>query len=115
MFLTVARGPSQSVFVRLDDQDDFARFEIRVAPDVAPGESAFALFECGAVVQQSGADFLISRQWLRRHALLATGDGDEWDRRFEDELAGSTDRADYVPEMDAVRAVVVVTPRPATS
>ena len=115
MFLTVARGPSRSVFVRLDDAGDLERLEIHVAPDISPGESSFALFECGAAVQQFGADFLVSRQWLRRHALLTSGDADAWDERFEALVDPTENRMEYVPAVDAVRVVVVVGPEAATT
>ena len=46
--------------------------ESRSGDDISSGEGSRALFESGAAVQQVGVDFLISTDWLRRHAVAAS-------------------------------------------
>ncbi len=109
MIITVRREPDRSVSVRLEDCDDPTPPHIHVGADVSAGESIFALFDSGAAVQQVGADYLISNDWLRRGAARdgAVDRPADWAVQFEVRLQGGTDGFRYVESMDALRVTVV--------
>src|SRR5260370_41000930 len=69
VFISVDRGPDQSLQVRLGAPADTGRLHIRVAERFSAGEGTRALFQSGAAVQQAAADYLISACWLRRPAI----------------------------------------------
>jgi hypothetical protein len=106
VFISVDRGPDQSLRVRLAAPADTGRLDIRVAPGVSAGEGTRALFESGAAVQQVGADYLISADWLRRQAAAQVDDPAGWDARFGGFLAAAAGRRRYLESADAVRAGV---------
>jgi hypothetical protein len=109
LIITVRRAPDRSVSVRLEHSDDPSPPHIHVDADVSAGESIFALFDSGAAVQQVGADFLISNDWLRRgaaHAGSAQRSAD-WAAQFEARLQSGGDGFHYVESMDALQVAVV--------
>jgi hypothetical protein len=109
LIISVRRESDRSVSVRLESADDPSPPHIHVDADVSAGESIFALFDSGAAVQQVGADYLISNDWLRRGAAddsVAPRSAD-WATQFETRLQGGADGFRYVESMDALRVAVV--------
>jgi hypothetical protein len=107
VFISVDRGPDQSLRVRFGAPGDTGRLHIRVAADVSAGEGALALFESGAAVQQVGADYLISADWLRRQAMTEVDDLVSWEARFAEFLAAAAGQRRYLEAADAIRTHVV--------
>ena len=108
LIIVVRREPDRSVSVRLERSDDLRPPHITVDADVSAGESIFALFDSGAAVQQVGADYLISNDWLRRGAAddsVAPRPAD-WATQFEARLHGGADGFRYIESMDALRVAV---------
>ena len=104
MIITVRREPDRSVVVGLERPHDPTPPRIQVDSDIADGESSFALFDCGAAVQQVDGDYLISTDWLRRQAVA--GIAHDPSGEFERRLHGETDGFHYVESMDALRVAV---------
>src|ERR1700724_2577123 len=94
--ISVDRGPDHSLQVRFGAPAAPGRLHIRVAEGVSAGEGTRALFESGAAVQQLGADYLISADWLRRQAMAGVED-----------LAAAAGQRRYVESADAVRTQVI--------
>lgn len=107
MFITVDRGPDHLPRVRLGAPADTDRLHIRVAWGVSAGEEARALFESGAAVQQVGADYLVSADWLRRHARAEVEDLAVWEAQFAEFLAVAADLRLYIESVDAIRTRVI--------
>lgn len=107
MFISVDRGPDQSLRVRLGAPADTGRLRIHVAEDVSAGEGTRALFESGAAVQQVGADYLISADWLRRQAVAEVDDLAGWDAQFAKFLAAAAGERLYLGSADAIRTHVI--------
>jgi hypothetical protein len=107
VFISVDRGPDQSLRVRFGAPGDTGRLHIRVAGDVSAGEGTLALFESGAAVQQVGADYLISADWLRRQAMTEVDDLASWEARFAEFLAAAAGQRRYLEAADAIRTHVV--------
>jgi hypothetical protein len=107
VFISVDRGPDQSLQVRFGAPADTGRLHIRVAEGVSAGEGTRALFESGAAVQQLGADYLISADWLRRQAMAGVEDLAVWEARFAEFLAAAAGQRRYVESADAVRTHVI--------
>jgi hypothetical protein len=107
VFISVDRGPDQSLQVRFGAPADTGRLHIRVAEGVSAGEGTRALFESGAAVQQLGADYLISADWLRRQAMAGVEDLAGWEARFAEFLAAAAGQRRYVESADAVRTQVI--------
>ena len=107
MFISVDRGPDQSLRVRFGAPGDTGRLHIRVAENVSAGEGTRALFESGAAVQQVGADYLISADGLRRQAMTEVDDLASWETQFAEFLAAAAGQRRYLEAADAVRTHVV--------
>jgi len=107
VFISVDRGPDQSLRVRLGAPADTGRLRIHVAEDVSAGEGTRALFESGAAVQQVGADYLISADWLRRQAVAEVDDLAGWDAQFAKFLAAAAGERLYLGSADAIRTHVI--------
>ncbi len=107
MLISVDRAQDQSLHVRFGAPADTGRLYIRVADDVSAGEGTRALFESGAAVQQVGADYLISTDWLRRQAMAEVEDLAAWEAQFAEFLAAAASERLYVESADAVRTHVI--------
>jgi hypothetical protein len=112
VFITVDRRPDQEMRVRIDQPDNTSDLRIRLSDGVSPLQGRRALFESGAAVQQFGADYLISEDWLRRQVLHDGERRAEWERELDSLVAAATRRGRYVRGADAIRASVHATPQP---
>src|SRR5260370_15856365 len=102
VFISVDRGPDQSLQVRFGAPADTGRLHIRVAEGVSAGEGTRALFESGAAVQQLGADYLISADWLRRQAMAGVEGLAGWGTRFAELLAAAARPRPYLAPAGAL-------------
>ncbi|MDT4945965.1 MAG: hypothetical protein QOH14_2698 [Pseudonocardiales bacterium] len=107
MFLTVSRDPSGELAVRLDEPELLNRLYIHVADDVGPPDLSRALFESGAAVQSHDDDFLVSVDWLLRHAPGAAAGAPDPKAALHLWLTAIGGPDGYVRAVDAVRAAVV--------
>lgn len=107
MLIVVARRAADWLRVDIDEVDDLGTIQIRIGPDVSAGDSSRALFESGAALQQAGAEFLVSTDWLRRQAAGMTSDQNEWETRFGELLAAAGQVGAYAEAFDAIRVPVV--------
>jgi hypothetical protein len=108
VFITVERWPDHTLHVRFDELELIGDLHIHIGDDISLAEGSVALFESGAAVQQFGADYLISADWLRRHALASAEHGADWEKRFDAQLVVATDSGRYFEGVDALRAHVVL-------
>jgi hypothetical protein len=106
VLITVDRGLAEVLRIGFHEPHDFTRLRIQMGDGVTPGDVSRALFESGAAVQQSGVEFLISTDWLRRHAIADVGDVAAWERHFARLLAASADEGRYVEPFEAIRVPV---------
>jgi hypothetical protein len=107
LVILVERGAPGWLRVNIGEADDLDTIQIRIGPDVSAGDSSRALFESGAALQQTGGEFLVSTDWLRRHAADATSDLIQWEARFGELLTTATEVGTYAEAFDAIRVPVV--------
>jgi hypothetical protein len=107
VFITVEHGPDQTLNVGFDELEHTDQLHVHVGCDISLAEASVALFESGAAVQQFGADYLISVDWIRRHALASEERSVDWERRFDAHLVVATDTGLYFDGVDALRARVM--------
>jgi hypothetical protein len=110
VFVKLERGVAGGVEVHLRQPEAITQPHIAIDPDVSLAEMHRALFESGAAVQLADGDFLLSHDWLLRHAAAVVDDAEGWAYELDVLLRSPSARSWYVKPVDALRGVVFRAP-----